>query len=661
MNNKPRFSDDILSQGISGFHVYALASCWFLSFASENLASMLGFSAEELLSIYADLVHNDDKAGFNEFIKEISEKPTTKTLEYRLKKSDGNYIYVSDTTSSKVDADGNLKGYSVLTDITDIKKENENLQFLSDTVACGFLRYTCEKLPKVTYINKQMMEILRFPKSEDGEMDYLELSKDNIFLMIPMEERRRFALYLNRVYSAGAPMAGEMTLLRCDGTRAHIFGWVTKHKNEDGTEEFQSVCMDVTEHHRQKKANEAKRYIKALSDVYSKIFEYNLKDNTVTCLFGKDSPRFKWIENIPMQMDEATEKWITGTVVEEERQYIRDFFNSFKDKKLYDGTKPSQITYKAVSSKGEVKTYNGVFIKIDDTKSLYCCRCVSDSEEALALKSENISLKENMQELVLRFSEGVAAFELKDDFVKPLYASENVCGFFGVDKDEWLPLMNKSTKLSEFVSKSEVDLDEFSELLRTGEAEFTYYDISRQENRRIKAICSPKSPSASPRYVLLYNVDEQAKNSTKEESKKGVVSIRTFGYFDVFVDEKAVAFRNKKSKELFALLVDRKGGFVTSDEAISFLWEDEPVNSVTLARYRKVALRLKNTLEEYGISDVVEVVDGKRRIATDKVQCDLYDYLSGKEEHASLFKGSYLSNYSWAETTLAELMGNILY
>ena len=266
-----------------------------------------------------------------------------------------------------------------------------------------------------------------------------------------------------------------------------------------------------------------------------------------------------------------------------------------------------------------------------------------------------------MQELVLRFSEGVAAFELKDDFVKPLYASENVCGFFGVDKDEWLPLMNKSTRLSEFVSKSEVDLDEFSELLRTGEAEFTYYDISRQENRRIKAICSPKSPSASPRYVLLYNVDEQDKSNTKEQSEKVTVSIRTFGYFDVFVNEKAVAFRNKKSKELFALLVDRKGGFVTSDEAISFLWEDEPVNSVTLARYRKVALRLKNTLEEYGISDVVEVVDGKRRIATDKVQCDLYDYLTGKEEHASLFKGSYLSNYSWAETTLAELMGNILY
>ena len=116
---------------------------------------------------------------------------------------------------------------------------------------------------------------------------------------------------------------------------------------------------------------------------------------------------------------------------------------------------------------------------------------------------------------------------------------------------------------------------------------------------------------------------------------------------------------NKKAKELLAILVDRRGGYVSSEEAIGFLWEDEPVNPLTLARYRKVALRLKNTLEEYGISDIIESVDGKRRVITKKIRCDLYDYLSEKEEYSQLFKGNYLTNYSWAETTLAELTGNI--
>ena len=198
------------------------------------------------------------------------------------------------------------------------------------------------------------------------------------------------------------------------------------------------------------------------------------------------------------------------------------------------------------------------------------------------------------------------------------------------------------------------------ELLQNGEAEYTYFDLNTQTERRIKAICSSKSPGgSSPRYVMLYNVDDTPLEI--QPSRERRVSIRTFGYFDIFVNGKPIAFRNKKSKELFALLTDRRGGFITSEEAIGFLWEDEPVSPVTLARYRKVALRLKNILEEYGISDVVESVDGKRRIVPEKVQCDLYDYLSGKEEYAQLFKGSYLTNYSWSENTLAELTGKIIY
>ena len=155
---------------------------------------------------------------------------------------------------------------------------------------------------------------------------------------------------------------------------------------------------------------------------------------------------------------------------------------------------------------------------------------------------------------------------------------------------------------------------------------------------------------------MLYNLDAQ-----KAESSEPVVRIRAFGYFDVFVEEQPIAFRNQKSRELFTLLVDRKGGFISSEEAIGFLWEDEPANALTMARYRKVALRLKNTLEEYGVADIMESVNGKRRLIPERVKCDLYDYLSGKEEYSQLFKGSYLTNYSWAENTLAELTGDLLY
>ena len=49
---------------------------------------------------------------------------------------------------------------------------------------------------------------------------------------------------------------------------------------------------------------------------------------------------------------------------------------------------------------------------------------------------------------------------------------------------------------------------------------------------------------------------------TKMEGKR--IVIRTFGYFDIFVDGETIPFSCKKAKELLALLVDRRGGFVTT-------------------------------------------------------------------------------------------------
>ena len=663
MNNTLNNIEEILGHQICGFHQYVLTSPVHLNYVSVNLCEMLGIQQTELLDdradLYAQMVHPADREKYSDFINKIIIKEQSLTGEYRLVKKDGTIICVRDTITPKKLDDGTLIGHSVLTDITDIKNENTDLQFLNETVPCGFLRYTCEKQPKITYINPKMIELLRFPEVKDGEMDYLEMYKSNIFLMIPMEERRRFSKYLNRVFSSDVPIAGDMTLLRCDGTRAHIFGWVTKCINEQGEAEFQSVCMDITERYQARKSSESKRYLQALTDVYDKIFEFNLDANTVKCLHCEENSYFKRFENIAMQIEDALEKWLIASVATEQQDTIRRFFKDFCQKRLsgVDG-KPPQITYKARSTDNNVKQYTGVFIKVDESVSFYCCREVKEAAESVALREENSQLKEKMRNLVTQFSDGIAAFEVTaEGLVKPLYATENVCDFFGYTEEEWLPLTERFTPLENFVSYSEVPYEKYAELLRTGEAEFSHFDYQSETERKIKAICSEKEPNVnSSRYVMLYPVEggSEAVKQTLPENR--TVSIRTFGYFDVFVGDTPIAFRNKKSKELLALLVDRKGGYVTSEEAISFLWEDEPANTLTLSRYRKVALRLKSTLEEYGITDIVEAVDGKRRIVMEKVECDLYNYLSGKEEYSQLFKGSYLTNYSWGETTLGELM-----
>jgi len=138
-------------------------------------------------------------------------------------------------------------------------------------------------------------------------------------------------------------------------------------------------------------------------------------------------------------------------------------------------------------------------------------------------------------------------------------------------------------------------------------------------------------------------------------NKRNNIRIRTFGYFDIFVDESAVYFPRAKAKELLALLVDRKGGFVSGRDAIGFLWENEVCDTTTLSRFRKVAMEMQRTLDQYGIGDIVETVRGSRRINPQKVDCDLYCYLGGDAGQENQFTGSYLSNYSWGEGTLSEL------
>lgn len=159
---------------------------------------------------------------------------------------------------------------------------------------------------------------------------------------------------------------------------------------------------------------------------------------------------------------------------------------------------------------------------------------------------------------------------------------------------------------------------------------------------------SPELDSAAPPGGGVPAVETVSKHGKR-------VYLRTFGYFDVFVDGQAVPFRLAKAKELLALLVDRRGGFLSAGEAISFLWENEPADALIMSRYRKVAMRLKNILTQFGIEDIIESKNGLRRVVPERFDCDYYRFLSGRAEYRHLFTGAYLANYSWSEDTLSML------
>jgi len=157
------------------------------------------------------------------------------------------------------------------------------------------------------------------------------------------------------------------------------------------------------------------------------------------------------------------------------------------------------------------------------------------------------------------------------------------------------------------------------------------------------------------RNILLCVRDTSEAKYNLLSKKDKDIFIRTFGHFDVFVGGKPMIFSSDKEKELLALLVDRNGGTISSSEAISYLWENEPADERMLAKYRKLAMKLNQDLEKYGVEYILNNKHGIRSIDTSKVISDYYELLKNNEIYVKQFNDQYMIDYSWAENTLSSL------
>ena len=134
------------------------------------------------------------------------------------------------------------------------------------------------------------------------------------------------------------------------------------------------------------------------------------------------------------------------------------------------------------------------------------------------------------------------------------------------------------------------------------------------------------------------------------------IRIQTFGFFEVFVDSVPLKFIRTKCKECLAYLTDRRGARVTYRELAAVLWEDRAYNRTVQNNTQKVVSDLVKTLREAGLEDLV--IRSRRDISinTTLVDCDYYDVLKGDTEQLHTFMGEYMSNYSWAEFKVGELI-----
>ncbi len=192
----------------------------------------------------------------------------------------------------------------------------------------------------------------------------------------------------------------------------------------------------------------------------------------------------------------------------------------------------------------------------------------------------------------------------------------------------------------------------------------------RQKNRRIKLLyCTGYSQYAMDAYKMHAN-GYLRKPVQKEELAKEMQYvlqmpvyddnkpyIHTFGNFDVYVSNRPIEFKRRKSKEVLAYLVDREGSWVTNKDLVVALWDDTGTADTALSKYITLLVNLMLAdLGSAGIAHIVERRRGKVRLLKDEVACDYYEYLGGDKSAIGRFHLEYMSQYSWGEETLASIL-----
>lgn len=133
------------------------------------------------------------------------------------------------------------------------------------------------------------------------------------------------------------------------------------------------------------------------------------------------------------------------------------------------------------------------------------------------------------------------------------------------------------------------------------------------------------------------------------------IRIQCFGSFSVFVDGKPLLFTRAKPRELLAYLVHQRGAAVGNAHIASVLWEDQPYSLSVQANTRNVIAQLTHLLKEAHISQIILKARNSIAVNMEAFSCDYYDYLRGDVGAVNEYMGEYMSDFSWAEFTVAYL------
>jgi two-component SAPR family response regulator len=152
--------------------------------------------------------------------------------------------------------------------------------------------------------------------------------------------------------------------------------------------------------------------------------------------------------------------------------------------------------------------------------------------------------------------------------------------------------------------------------------------------------------------ITVEAVQREIDHVRNVKNNEKILTVKCFGNFEVLCRGEILPFKRTKTKEIFAILIDRSGAGMTAKQICAVLFPDDTDDTKNVAYLRQLIMDLKNTLKEVGAEDVLQHETPYYRISPNRIQCDYLSYLeTGRPE----FHGEYMMQYSWAEETCAAL------
>ncbi len=257
-------------------------------------------------------------------------------------------------------------------------------------------------------------------------------------------------------------------------------------------------------------------------------------------------------------------------------------------------------------------------------------RIIAVDDEKLALESLSSAIKAIVTE------DEVVSFRYAEDALE--YARENACDIAFLDIEMvGMSGVELAAELKKY--NSEINI-----VFCTG---YGNYRDAAFELHASGYLMKPITPE---------KVKGELENLRRPIFEKKRLKVQTFGNFEVYVDGKPLAFKYRRTKELFAYLVDRVGAMCTVGEITGIIFEDEGGRE---DYFQKLRRDLLSTLEEVGCAGAIVHKRGMLGVVVSELQCDYYDCLSGKKSFSSCYFGEYMSQYSFAEYTNAQLHAKV--